>query len=233
MEVEIDELFGLPAHPLLVHIPVVLIPLALLAALLALWPAVRRPALIAAAGLAVVGAAGAVLAVGAGEKLQDQVRESERVEEHAEQGEQVELPAIAFGVVALGAAIALEVAHRSSPLRTGSNGPASPSAGTATGAAAVGVSGGPGGAIPTAPGAVVTAVRSPAATDDSAATSRPVRLVAPPAAARWATVLLALSVLIGGYATYTVVQAGHSGASATWHDTRDAPSGSDADGDAD
>jgi predicted membrane protein DUF2231 len=223
MEIEIDELFGLPAHPLLVHVPVVLIPLALLAALLALWPAVRRPALVATAVLAVVGAVGAVLAVGAGDKLQDRVRETERVEEHAEQGERVELPAIAFGVAALGAAIALEVAHRSSPLRTGSNGPAMPSGDATTDAAAVGVSGGPGGAVSTAPGTVATVVRAPAAPDTSAA--------ATPGAARWAIGLLALSILIGGYSTYTVIRAGHSGASATWHDTRDAAPSSDADGD--
>jgi hypothetical protein len=230
MEIELDELFGLPAHPLLVHVPIVLIPLALVTALLALWPAVRRPALIATAALAVIGAIGAVLAVGAGEKLRDRVRETERVEEHAERGEQVELPSIAFGVVALGAAMALEVAHRNAPLRTGSNGPALPSGGATSGAAAVGVSGGPGGALSTAPGAVATAVRTPAPPERSAVTSAN---GAAPAAARWATVLLALTVLIGGYTTYTVIRAGHSGTSATWHDTRDGRPGSESDGDGD
>jgi hypothetical protein len=231
MEIELDELFGLPAHPLLVHIPVVMIPLALVTALLALWPAVRRPALIAAAGMAVVGGIGAVLAVGAGDKLEEHVQKTERVEEHAEQGEQVELPAIAFGVVALGAAIALEVAHRSSPLRTGSNGPAMPSGGATAGAGAVGVSGGPGGAVSTAPGAVATAVRAPAGSGNSDAAGPPP--VARSAAARWASGLLALSILVGGYSTYTVIRAGHSGASATWHDTRDTPSGTDGDDDGD
>jgi hypothetical protein len=230
MEIELDELFGLPAHPLLVHIPIVLIPLALLTALLALWPTVRRPALIATAALAVMGAGGVVLAVGAGEKLQDRVRETERVEEHAERGEQVELPAIGFGVVALGAAVALEVAHRSTPLRTGSNGPALPSGGATAGAAEVGVSGGPGGALSTAPGAVATAVRAPAVSGHSGSVISPP--VAQRSAARWATALLVLSIVVGGYSTYTVIRAGHSGTSATWHD-RDAPLGADGDGDAD
>jgi hypothetical protein len=91
---EIDELFDLPAHPLLVHVPIVLVPLALLAALVALVPLARRPAALAAAALAVVGGVGAFLATGAGEKLEDRVRETELVEEHAESGEAVEVPAI-------------------------------------------------------------------------------------------------------------------------------------------
>ena len=33
---EIDKLFGIPAHPLIVHIPVVLVPLAAVGAVLAL-----------------------------------------------------------------------------------------------------------------------------------------------------------------------------------------------------
>src|SRR4051794_9915389 len=38
----LDSLFGLPAHPLLVHIPVVLIPLGALGAVLMLWPRLRH-----------------------------------------------------------------------------------------------------------------------------------------------------------------------------------------------
>ncbi len=109
---EIDELFDLPAHPLLVHVPIVLVPLALLAALVALVPLARRPAALAAAALAVVGGVGAFLATGAGEKLEDRVRETELVEEHAESGEAVEVPAIVFAVLAVGGAAAVEVGRR-------------------------------------------------------------------------------------------------------------------------
>jgi hypothetical protein len=228
MEIEIDELFGLPAHPLLVHIPVVLIPTALVALLIALWPAARRPALIGAALMAVVGAAGAVLAVGAGEKLQDRVKETEQVEEHVEQGEDVELPAIAFAVVAVGAALAVEAAHRRSQLRPEPIGPATPRGSAARDATPVGEGGGPGGATPTASGAVATEVRAP--TDDSpsleATPSRPVASWLPAA-------LLAAALVVGAYSTYTVIEAGHSGAKATWHDTPAVRDGGDGDADGD
>jgi uncharacterized membrane protein len=234
---EIDRLFGLPAHPLLVHIPVVLIPTALLATILALWPPIRRAALITAAALAAVGAMGAVLAVGAGEKLEDGVRESERVEEHAEQGERVELPAIAFGLLAIGTAVAVESVHRNRNRGTEDDDPASTSGRLPAGAVPVGTSGGPGGPVPTAPGTVATAVRAPAASASSTPRARHDRMAG--TAARWVPALLALSLLVGAYTTYTVVQAGHSGADATWHDTGDArpgadvPPGGDVDADGD
>lgn len=227
MELELDRLFGLPAHPLLVHVPVVLIPTALVAAAIALWRPVRRPALGAAAAMAVVGAIGAVLAVGAGDKLQERVRETEQVEEHAEQGEQVELPAIAFGLLALGAALASEAAHRSPRSHDRSTDPATPHGNATARPAAVGAADGPGGAHPTAPGAVATDVR--AAAPPVAADTPPTT----PAAARWAAALLALSLVAGAAASYTVIRAGHSGAQATWHDTPDERQGSGGDVDAD
>jgi drug/metabolite transporter (DMT)-like permease len=111
---EIDQLFNLPAHPLLVHVPVVLVPLALLVTVVALWPRLRRPAALTAAGLAVVGGIGVVLATGSGESLQESVPGSERVEHHVEQGEAAEAPAIVFGVVAVAAAVVNEVVRRRS-----------------------------------------------------------------------------------------------------------------------
>ena len=74
-----DTFRGLPAHPHLVHVPIVLLPLSTVLLLLALWPAARRPALLAAVVLAVVGAVGVVLAVGAGESLEDRVPRTELV----------------------------------------------------------------------------------------------------------------------------------------------------------
>ena len=121
---EIDQLFDLPAHALLVHVPIVMVPLALLAALVALVPIARRPTALAAAAFALVGAVGAVLAVGAGEKLQDRVRETDQIEEHTESGEAVELPAIVFAVLAVGGA-AVEVGRRRAR-PDGPGGPARP-----------------------------------------------------------------------------------------------------------
>ena len=104
---EIEELFGLPAHPLVAHAAVVLLPLAALGTLIAAAvPALRRqygPA-------ALVVALAATLAVGlaqtSGEELEESVDETELVEEHAEQGETVLPWAIALSVVAAAAAAA-------------------------------------------------------------------------------------------------------------------------------
>ena len=65
-----DTLFGLPAHPLLVHIPIVLLPLAALGVcVLVVHPAWQPTIRWLVLGLAVVGAFGAVLAASAGEQL--------------------------------------------------------------------------------------------------------------------------------------------------------------------
>jgi hypothetical protein len=47
----------------------------------------------------------------------------------------------------------------------------------------------------------------------------------------WSPPLLALSLLVGAHAPYTVVRARHSGASVTWHATGDAGVGGDGDAD--
>jgi hypothetical protein len=98
---EIEELFGLPAHPLLVHAAVVLVPLAALGAVLvAAVPKTRRSyaplvLIIAIAALVSVG-----LAQGSGEEFEDQVVETELTEEHTDQGETVLPWAVAVVVVA-------------------------------------------------------------------------------------------------------------------------------------
>lgn len=99
---EIDKLFGLPAHPLFVHLPVVLVPIA---GLMAIAFAIRPKWLdrfgwwlVVVAG---VGALGAILAAGSGEALEESVRETALVEQHAEAGETAEFIAIAFFVVVL------------------------------------------------------------------------------------------------------------------------------------
>ncbi|HST38441.1 MAG TPA: DUF2231 domain-containing protein [Conexibacter sp.] len=91
--VEPDRAFGLPAHPLLVHLPVVLIPLLVIAAIaLTLKPAWRaRYGL--AVGLLVVGAlASTVLAAGAGEQLLAHEREqSALIHDHQEAADTLRL----------------------------------------------------------------------------------------------------------------------------------------------
>jgi hypothetical protein len=99
--VELSTLFGLPAHPLIVHSVVVLVPLvALGAVLVALSPSLRaRYGSLVAAG-AVLDVLLVPLASGSGEQLEDQVRETALVEQHAEMGEQL-LPFVIATAVGL------------------------------------------------------------------------------------------------------------------------------------
>jgi hypothetical protein len=153
--VEIEALFGLPAHPLVVHAAVVLLPLAAITTLVsAAVPRARRHYASVALGLALVATLAVGLAQGSGEALEEQVDETELVEEHTEQGERVLPWAIAVAVVA--AAVA---------------------------------------AIP------VLARRRP---------SLPVRTVS--------AAVVAVSLVAGVGATWTVIDVGHSGAKATWND---------------
>ncbi len=96
-------LFGLPSHPLLVHIPVVLVPLGALGAIAIVarpgWR-VRYGALVAIVIL--IGAAGAVLAAHTGEELQRQVPRSATLHDHVQAGDLARLAAVLFA----GAAVA-------------------------------------------------------------------------------------------------------------------------------
>lgn len=96
-----EELFGLPAHPLVVHAAVVLLPLAAVATLVSAAVSRLRPYY---APVALAVAVAATIAVGlaqtSGEELEDQVDETELVEDHTEQGESVLPWAVAVTVVA-------------------------------------------------------------------------------------------------------------------------------------
>jgi hypothetical protein len=83
------KIFGLPAHPLLVHAAVVLVPLAALALIATGWnDAWRRVYYLPIALMAVVGAGFTFLAKQSGESLQETVRQAgKRVGEHPEQGD--------------------------------------------------------------------------------------------------------------------------------------------------
>jgi uncharacterized membrane protein len=71
---EISKLFGLPAHPLIVHIPVVLLPIAAIGAILMVlslsWRARIGWLVVIAAGISLLFVQ---LAIGSGERLQDSV----------------------------------------------------------------------------------------------------------------------------------------------------------------
>ncbi len=108
----ISDLLGLPAHPLLVHVPIVLIPLAAITAMISIHKKYRRELLLVTAAMAVLGAAFLFLAAGAGESLEDNLPKSRAIHEHAESGESSQGPTVLFAAVAVGAVLSLEASRR-------------------------------------------------------------------------------------------------------------------------
>jgi hypothetical protein len=103
---ELETLFGLPAHPLVVHAAVVLLPLAAVATIVvALVPRARRHYAPVAFGLALAATVAVGLAQGSGEELEDRVDETALVEAHTEKGEQV-LPWAVLTLLVSGAVVA-------------------------------------------------------------------------------------------------------------------------------
>ena len=97
---ELETLFGLPAHPLLVHAPVVLIPIAALLAVASLVPVLRRHTLVLAYLMAFVGGVSAILAASAGEEFQKNEQREALVREHIEYGDTAQSLGIALAIVA-------------------------------------------------------------------------------------------------------------------------------------
>lgn len=127
---ELESLFGLPAHPLLVHGAVVLVPLAAIGTvLIAVSARLRRQLGVAVAVLAVVAFGFTFLAKQSGEPLEEQVDETEAVEEHAELGEVMPLFAGLLMLTSVGV-VALDVYGR----RAGGGAPeGTPTSSSATG----------------------------------------------------------------------------------------------------
>ncbi|MEP7055292.1 MAG: DUF2231 domain-containing protein [Actinomycetota bacterium] len=108
---EIDNLFGVPAHPLLVHFPLLLIPLAVLSAFGAvLVPRHRRRLAWFAAGVTAIALVSVQFAIGSGETLQDRVKKTDLVRRHASMGDSVRL----YGIVLLVALLVLALLPQSS-----------------------------------------------------------------------------------------------------------------------
>jgi uncharacterized membrane protein len=96
----VDTIFGFPAHPLLVHIPVVLLPLAavgvVVMAIRQAWYLRYRWAVLA---VTAAGAIGAVFAAEAGDSLEERLRragEQNTWEDHAGAGETARTVALVF-----------------------------------------------------------------------------------------------------------------------------------------
>lgn len=97
MESFLLEAFGLPLHPLVVHLAVVLIPVSALVALVGVIFYRRIPAVLAwGAGLSVLGALSGILATQSGEALGDEIGTPQP---HGEWGEALETFSIVFAAV--------------------------------------------------------------------------------------------------------------------------------------
>jgi hypothetical protein len=107
--VELEKIFGLPAHPLLVHAVVVLVPLAgIVGLVMVVSPRWRRSLALPAIVLAVAAAVSAQLAVGSGEELNGLVRKTALIRRHAGQGDLV----TPMAVFLLAAIVGLVLADR-------------------------------------------------------------------------------------------------------------------------
>jgi flagellar motor component MotA len=99
----VNTFFGLPAHPLFVHLPVVLIPLGFVGVLLMVgrpswWQRLAWPTVVVTA----LGTLGAIMAANSGEALEEAVRDRsvrDLVREHVEAGDMARGAAIVFFVV--------------------------------------------------------------------------------------------------------------------------------------
>ena len=187
---------GIPAHPLLVHAVVVLLPLAALGGLvIAARAAWRRRFGLVVLALTAAGVAAVPLAEETGEQLQGVLPAANPlIQEHAARGDDLLPFAIAFGVAVLLLVIAGRLADRERDAALVASDAAD---GHADGHADAGVSGGaaPGGAVATADTGTAVASR----------TWRRVAIVA-----------AALVAFTGVATTVQVVRIGHSGASAVW-----------------
>ena len=84
---EITTILGIPAHPLMVHAPVVLVPLCAVAAILMIWPSWRARigwVAVVLSGLALVFTQ---LAIDSGQGLEESVKETRLLNQHTEMGE--------------------------------------------------------------------------------------------------------------------------------------------------
>ncbi len=98
---EINSLFGLPAHPLVVHAAVVMLPLAaVMTVCAAVWPRARKWWAPVALVMAIVATIAVGMAQQSGESLESHVDRTELVRDHTSKGDTVLPWAIAVMVMA-------------------------------------------------------------------------------------------------------------------------------------
>jgi hypothetical protein len=110
---EISSIFGIPAHPLIVHAVVVLVPLTALGAIaVVISPWVRSHIGWLVAAMAALNVLLVPLAAGSGESLEERIDETALVETHAEMGEQLLPWIIALALVVAAFMVLARLASR-------------------------------------------------------------------------------------------------------------------------
>ena len=98
-----DELFGLPAHPLLVHFPVVAVPaFTLLALAMVFLPSFRDRFGKAVAAFGLLAALGTILAAQSGEAMAERWFNRELVQTHQSLGETLRILVLGLSVAVIG-----------------------------------------------------------------------------------------------------------------------------------
>jgi hypothetical protein len=90
LAVHVTSLFGLPAHVLLVHIPIVLVPLVAIGVVLMCWRSMRRRLGWAVVAIAAVATGSTILAGGSGKALRRYVTRTSLVRQHTQIGGNLE-----------------------------------------------------------------------------------------------------------------------------------------------
>lgn len=94
-----DTITGLPSHPLIVHFPVIAIPMAAVLVLLyTVIPTWRNVLAYLITGIGALIPIGVVLAASSGEELEEASDESALLHTHAELGDQLEIIGVIFGL---------------------------------------------------------------------------------------------------------------------------------------
>jgi Predicted membrane protein (DUF2231) len=110
----VTSIFGLPAHPLFAHIPVVLIPLAALGAVLMLWPKLRDKIGWLVVGIVFFAGICTQLAISSGQSLKEYVKETQLMREHTHLGENIRPWVLLMFLALLGVMVVAHVGRQAS-----------------------------------------------------------------------------------------------------------------------
>lgn len=100
----LEKIGDLPAHPLIVHLPIVLGPVVGLLTVLCLMPKWRARLLWPTAGLAVIFAISAILAAASGENFAETLQLGDEIKDHEEAAETLRLIAIVLATATVAVA---------------------------------------------------------------------------------------------------------------------------------